>query len=61
MKIITFLQCFSFHLSIKAKHGLRNLTGIDYSEAYVELARNIIKDENVTDVTVKVSLVIFRQ
>ncbi|XP_047458340.1 EEF1A lysine methyltransferase 2 [Mugil cephalus] len=35
------------------KHGYRNLTGIDYSPASVELARNIIQAEDMSDVTVK--------
>ncbi|MEQ2256261.1 EEF1A lysine methyltransferase 2 [Ilyodon furcidens] len=37
-----------------AKHGYRNLTGIDYSPASVELARNVLQAEGLTDVTVKV-------
>ncbi|TDH01360.1 hypothetical protein EPR50_G00179760 [Perca flavescens] len=36
-----------------AKHGYRNLTGIDYSSASVELARTILHTEGLTDVTVK--------
>ncbi|XP_078129534.1 EEF1A lysine methyltransferase 2 isoform X2 [Sander vitreus] len=36
-----------------AKHGYRNLTGIDYSSASVELARKILQAEDLTDVTVK--------
>lgn len=44
---------------MKAKHGYRKLTGIDYSAASVELARNILQAEDLTDVTVKVSLIIF--
>lgn len=40
---------------MKAKHGYRNLTGIDYSAASVELARNILQAEDVRDVTLKVS------
>lgn len=51
-----FLEYF---FSLKAKHGYRNLTGIDYSAASVELARNILQAEDLTDVTVKVRLVIF--
>ncbi|CAG05067.1 unnamed protein product, partial [Tetraodon nigroviridis] len=41
------------HLSLKAKHGYRNLTGIDYSAASVELARNILQADGLTDVTVR--------
>lgn len=44
---------------MKAKHGYRNLTGIDYSAASVELARNVLQAEDLTGVTVKVSLKIF--
>ncbi|KAF7663654.1 hypothetical protein LDENG_00204760 [Lucifuga dentata] len=36
-----------------AKKGYRNLMGIDYSAASVELARNILQAEDLTDVTVK--------
>ncbi|XP_063347703.1 EEF1A lysine methyltransferase 2 [Pelmatolapia mariae] len=36
-----------------AKHGYKNLTGIDYSPASVELARSVLQAENLTDVTVK--------
>ncbi|XP_071336439.1 EEF1A lysine methyltransferase 2 isoform X4 [Trachinotus anak] len=36
-----------------AKHGYRNLTGIDYSPASVELARNVLQAEDLVDVTVK--------
>ncbi|KAL6102003.1 eef1akmt2 [Pungitius sinensis] len=36
-----------------AKHGRRNLTGIDYSLASVELARNVLRAEDLTDITVK--------
>ncbi|AWP13843.1 putative protein FAM53B-like [Scophthalmus maximus] len=36
-----------------AKHGYRNLTGIDYSPASVELARNVLQAEDLTGVTVK--------
>lgn len=39
---------------VKAKHGYKNLTGIDYSPASVELARNVLQVEDLTDVTVKV-------
>ncbi len=42
----------------KAKHGYRNLTGIDYSSASVELAKNILQAEDLTDVSVKVSNII---
>lgn len=58
MKNITFVQYF-YLFSSKAKHGYRNLTGIDYTAASVELARNILQAEDLTDVTVKVNLVIF--
>lgn len=46
-----------FSICIKAKHGRRNLTGIDYSLASVELARNVLSGEDLSDVTVKVGLV----
>ncbi|XP_034008086.1 EEF1A lysine methyltransferase 2 isoform X1 [Trematomus bernacchii] len=36
-----------------AKHGYSNLTGIDYSPASVELSRNVLKAEDLTDVPVK--------
>ncbi|XP_074502252.1 EEF1A lysine methyltransferase 2 [Sebastes fasciatus] len=36
-----------------AGHGYRNLTGIDYSAASVELARNVLQAEDLTDITVK--------
>ncbi|XP_068184204.1 EEF1A lysine methyltransferase 2 [Antennarius striatus] len=36
-----------------AKHGYRNLTGIDYSPASIELARNVLKMEELTDIIVK--------
>ncbi|XP_034537684.1 EEF1A lysine methyltransferase 2 [Notolabrus celidotus] len=36
-----------------AKQGYRNLTGIDYSPASVELARHILQAEDFTDVPVK--------
>ncbi|XP_072292467.1 EEF1A lysine methyltransferase 2 [Eucyclogobius newberryi] len=36
-----------------ADHGFKKLTGIDYSETSVELARNILLAEGQTDVTVK--------
>ncbi|XP_017287694.2 EEF1A lysine methyltransferase 2 [Kryptolebias marmoratus] len=36
-----------------ANCGYRNLTGIDYSPASVELARNVLQAEDLTDVTVK--------
>uniref|UniRef100_A0A8C3AKW5 EEF1A lysine methyltransferase 2 n=2 Tax=Cyclopterus lumpus TaxID=8103 RepID=A0A8C3AKW5_CYCLU len=36
-----------------AKHGCRNLTGIDYSPASVDLARNVLQAEDLTNVTVK--------
>ncbi|XP_020494845.2 EEF1A lysine methyltransferase 2 [Labrus bergylta] len=36
-----------------AKHGYRNLTGVDYSPASVELSRNVLKAEDLTDVPVK--------
>ncbi|KAM4592037.1 EEF1A lysine methyltransferase 2 [Odontesthes bonariensis] len=37
-----------------AKHGYKNLTGIDYSPASVKLARNVLQAEGLTDVAVKV-------
>uniref|UniRef100_A0A4W6DLF1 EEF1A lysine methyltransferase 2 n=1 Tax=Lates calcarifer TaxID=8187 RepID=A0A4W6DLF1_LATCA len=36
-----------------AKHGYRNLTGIDYSAASIELVRNVLQAEDLTEVTVK--------
>ncbi|XP_008320632.1 EEF1A lysine methyltransferase 2 [Cynoglossus semilaevis] len=36
-----------------ARHGYRNLMGIDYSPASVELARNVLQAEDLTDVIVK--------
>ncbi|KAF6736952.1 Protein-lysine N-methyltransferase mettl10 [Oryzias melastigma] len=36
-----------------AKHGFKNLTGVDYSPASVELARNVLQTEGLTDITVK--------
>ncbi|XP_058507532.1 EEF1A lysine methyltransferase 2 [Solea solea] len=36
-----------------ARHGYKNLMGIDYSPASVELARNVLQAEGLTDVTVK--------
>ncbi|XP_045925942.1 EEF1A lysine methyltransferase 2 [Micropterus dolomieu] len=36
-----------------AKHRYRNLTGIDYSPASVDLARNVLQAEGLTDVIVK--------
>uniref|UniRef100_A0A3P8SDS9 EEF1A lysine methyltransferase 2 n=1 Tax=Amphiprion percula TaxID=161767 RepID=A0A3P8SDS9_AMPPE len=36
-----------------AKSGYKNLTGIDYSPASVELARNVLQAVDVSDVTVK--------
>ncbi|KAM9366053.1 EEF1A lysine methyltransferase 2 isoform 2-T2 [Pholidichthys leucotaenia] len=36
-----------------AKHRYTNLTGIDYSKASVELSRNVLQAEDLTDVTVK--------
>lgn len=44
---------------MKAKHGYRNLTGVDYSPSSVDLAKNVLQAEDLTDITVKVSLVIF--
>lgn len=44
---------------VKAKQGYRNLTGIDYSPASVELARTVLQAADLTDVTLKVSLVMF--
>ncbi|XP_026164841.1 EEF1A lysine methyltransferase 2 [Mastacembelus armatus] len=35
-----------------ARHGYRNLTGIDYSPASVELARSVLLAEDLEDVTV---------
>lgn len=46
-------------LCVKAKQGYRNLTGIDYSPASVELARTVLQAEDLTDVTLKVSSVMF--
>lgn len=53
-----FLSQFLFVFTsscVKAQHGYRNLTGIDYSAASVELARNVLQAEDVTDVTLRVS------
>ncbi|XP_028279199.1 EEF1A lysine methyltransferase 2 [Parambassis ranga] len=36
-----------------AKSGYKNLTGIDYSAASVELARSVLLAEDLTDVTIK--------
>ncbi|KAM9848019.1 EEF1A lysine methyltransferase 2 [Aulostomus maculatus] len=36
-----------------AKHGYKNITGIDYSSASVDLARNVLQAEELTGVTVK--------
>ncbi|XP_068597378.1 EEF1A lysine methyltransferase 2 isoform X2 [Brachionichthys hirsutus] len=36
-----------------AKHGYRNLTGIDYSPASIELSRNVLRMEDLTDIAVK--------
>lgn len=48
MSFIWFVFC------VQAKHGYRNLTGIDYSPASVELARNVLQAEDLSDATVKV-------
>lgn len=58
-KIYNCLFSIFIYLSIKFKYGYKNLTGIDYSAASVELARNILQAEDLNDVTVKVSLLIF--
>lgn len=55
--ITVFLQLFVC-FCLKAKHGYRNLTGIDYSTASVELARNVLQMEELTDITVKVGSVL---
>ncbi|KAL2083336.1 hypothetical protein ACEWY4_021109 [Coilia grayii] len=36
-----------------AKNGFRNLTGIDYSPASVELARNVLREEGLTDINIE--------
>ncbi|XP_053731705.1 EEF1A lysine methyltransferase 2 isoform X1 [Synchiropus splendidus] len=36
-----------------ASHGFKNLTGIDYSPASVELARNVLQAEDLLDISVK--------
>nr|XP_057914945.1 EEF1A lysine methyltransferase 2 isoform X2 [Doryrhamphus excisus]XP_057914946.1 EEF1A lysine methyltransferase 2 isoform X2 [Doryrhamphus excisus] len=36
-----------------AKHGFRNLTGIDYSTASVQLAKSVLQAENLTHVKVE--------
>ncbi|XP_061767652.1 EEF1A lysine methyltransferase 2 [Nerophis ophidion] len=36
-----------------AKHGFRNLTGIDYSAASVELAKSVLQAEDLTHVNIK--------
>lgn len=56
---MSFSLSICYYLSVEAKHGYRNLTGIDYSATSVELAKNVLQAEDLTDVTVKVSLVIF--
>lgn len=40
---------------VKAKQGYKNLTGIDYSPASVDLARSVLQAEDITDVILKVS------
>lgn len=40
---------------LKAKQGYKNLTGIDYSPASVELSRSVLQAEDLTDVVLKVS------
>lgn len=58
---ITFFLCFHFVcLCMKARHGYRNLTGIDYSPTSVELARNVFQAEDLMGITLKVSSVIFK-
>lgn len=39
----------------KAKQGYKNLTGIDYSPASVELSRSVLQAEDIPDVVLKVS------
>lgn len=41
-------------LSVKAKHGFMNLTGIDYSSASVELATNVLAEEGLSNIKVQV-------
>ncbi|XP_061915254.1 EEF1A lysine methyltransferase 2 isoform X1 [Entelurus aequoreus] len=36
-----------------AKHGFRNLTGIDYSAASVQLAKSVLQAEDLTHVSIK--------
>ncbi|MCI4382798.1 hypothetical protein PGIGA_G00018930 [Pangasianodon gigas] len=36
-----------------AKHGFKNLTGIDYSSASVELATNVLAEEGLTNIKVQ--------
>lgn len=43
-----------FGFNVQANHGYRNLTGIDYSPASIQLARQVLLAEDLTDVTVKV-------
>lgn len=56
---LTFI-CFSpslflcVCLCVKAKQGYKNLTGIDYSPASVDLARSVLQAEDITDVILKV-------
>lgn len=52
--LCVFFFFFCICVCVKAKHGYKNLTGIDYSPASVELARNVLQVEDLTDVTVKV-------
>ncbi|KAI4882555.1 hypothetical protein NFI96_034486 [Prochilodus magdalenae] len=36
-----------------AKHGFKNLTGIDYSSGSIELTRNIVEEEGLTNIKVQ--------
>lgn len=46
---------FCMCVCVKAKQGYKNLTGIDYSLASVDLARSVLQAEDITDVILKVS------
>lgn len=46
-----------FKLSLQAKNGYSNLTGIDYSKTAVELTTNILEEEGFTSITIQVGKV----
>lgn len=51
---IFFTNCL-FLVSIKAKEGYTNITGIDYSAASVALAKDVLHAEDLNHIPVKVS------